>query len=188
MISPKLLDARVVSAGTKAIVVFAILSAISVATCLALSFYSLNRINDAQAQLKKLESNLQAVRSELDAARALKKPQTPGPQEACTVFQTAVQALAQNCGATIGEFDTNPEVQAYLSKYTNDNPPEGWNQVATTFSLSGSAQSIFETLDALKSTDIAFEIDAIDLTRVFTDRTGSSTVKAQIQVRVLMRA
>lgn len=188
MIPPWLLDGRSLKALTRVVVVCALFSAVGLVLCLGRAYWASSKIKASVASEAVAQRDLIQVKDEIQRASALKKPKTPDPQEACTEFQTATQHAAQEAGASIGEFDTSPEVQVYLSKYTNDSPPEGWKQVTANFSLTGTAQAVFGTLDGLRQGDIPFEIDGLEVTRTHTDRSGESTVQAHVQARVLMRA
>ncbi len=188
MIPPWLVDGRTLKALSQVIVGIAAICAVGVTLCLGRTYWSANQLSQANARTERAKKELPDVLAAITRASSLKKPKTPDPKAACTEFQTAADNAAKDRGANIGDFDINTEVQAYLSKYTNDSPPEGWKQVSAQFSLSGSAQSIFETLDLLRKTDIPFEIDNIDINRAKTDATGTTLVRAQIQARVLMRA
>ncbi len=187
MIPPWLVDGRTLRTLSRAIVAAAAICGVGVTLCLARTYWSATQLNQATGRSARAEKELPEIRAAITRANNLERPKTPDPRAACTEFQTAADNAAKDRGATIGDFDISTEVQAYLSKYTNESAPEGWKQVTAQFSLSGSAQSVFETLDLLRKTDIPFEIDNIDINRAKTDSTGTTLVRAQIQARVLMR-
>lgn len=188
MIPPWLVDGRTLRTLSRIIVAAASVGGLGVTVCLGRTYWAANQLNQANARHERASKAMPEVQAAIERANRLTKPKTPDPKAACNEFQDAAQNAARACDGKIGGFDTSPEVQTYLSKYTNDSPPEGWKQVVATFSISGSAKSVFDTLDLLRKTDIPFEIDNIEINRASTDPLGTSTVLAQIQARVLMRA
>lgn len=188
MIPPWLVDGRTLTTLSRLIIALAALCGVCVALCLGRSYWAFTQIKQAEVQSKSAAASLQEVDAEIARAMRLKRPSTPAPKQACTDFQSAVQAAAHQAGAVVRDFETSPDVQVYLSKYTNDNPPDGWNQVNVNFSITGGITSVFETLGSVRKTDIPFEIDGMEITRSFADDAGAAIVRAQVQARVLMRS
>ncbi len=188
MIPPWLVDGRTLRTLSRCLVTGAVVCGIGVSACMARTYWAATKLNQNKAREAKAKKELPAILAAISSAQKLVKPLTPDPKQACTDFQTAVEQAANRFGAQIPGFNTSPEVLLYLSKYTNESPPEGWKQVSMNFSIFGTAQSVFDTLGELKKTDIPFEIDVLDINRTSSDNSGESTVTAQIQARVLMRA
>jgi hypothetical protein len=187
MIPLRLIDARTLGMLSRLLVALAVIVATIVVLCFGRTYLSLQSISVSDQQISQSKANLEMMNEEIRKARAIKSPPATESRQAVFAFQSAVEAAAQANGAIVEEYASSPEKTPYLSKYHNDSPPEGWQQVAARVHLSGRMPEIYETMRALQAIDIPHEIDMIDLNRTQA-AAGESRVAAVISLRVLVRS
>jgi len=184
-----LLEGRVLRALSRAIVIAATVTGLGVLACLGRLYWSAEQANRLDRAATGATSELKQVEADIAQAKAVRQSQIPESKRTLAAFQSAANAAASRHGLILNELMINQEVQPYLSKYTNDNPPAGWQQVAVRMTLAGRVQDMFAALEEMKGAEVPFEIDVIDVNRATVDRqTGAATVTTQVQLRVLMRA
>lgn len=188
MIPHWLIDARVIRALSKGLVGSSVVCGVCVLLCLGRLYWSSTRVNSLTASAKAARLEATQVEDQIKQARGIGKSNTPDATRAVAAFQSTAFSGARKHGAELGEITIEPDAQPYLSKYTNDPPPQGWKQVGVRMTLSGRIQDLLATLDELKLADLLFELDLLDVSRTsINPKTGETTVTAQVQLRVLMR-
>jgi len=187
MISLRLADGKSLGMVTRLIVGSALLVGVVVFVCLVKSYLGAQAISAHDAQIAAAKKNLETMSAEIERARAIKQAPSMEAKQAIFSFQSTVEAAAKNNGAVVEEYSSSQEWTPYLSKYHNDSPPEGWQQVAARIHLSGRLPELYSTLWALQKSDIPFEIDSLEFTRSEVAG-GQSRVSAQVNLRVLVRA
>jgi hypothetical protein len=186
VIPVRLVDARTLGLFSRGIVVLAIAVGGIVLFCFVRMYLSLQAIKVNEIQITQAKAGLVQMNQEIEAARNLKEPKANDPRLSVFNFQSAVEASAQANGATVEEYSSSPETLPYLSKYHNETPAPGWQQVPARVHLSGRMPEVFATIKALQNSTIPFEIDTIELTRSQSSK-GQSRVIAQLNLRVLVR-
>lgn len=186
MIPSRLVDARTLGLLSRGIVLLAVSVGVIVLFCFVRMYLSLQAIKVHEIQITQAKAGLVQMDSEIEAARNLEEPEANDPQLSVFNFQSAVEASAQENGATVEEYSSSPETMPYLSKYHNETPAAGWQQVPARVHLSGRMPEVFATVRSLQKSAIPFEIDTIELTRTQSAK-GQSRVMAQINLRVLVR-
>ncbi len=182
----RLVDARTLGLLSRGIIVLAVAVGGVVLLCFLRMYLSLQAIRSNDVQIAQTKAGLEQMDREIEAARNLKEPKANDPRLSVFNFQSAVEASAQENGATVAEYSSSPETMPYLSKYHNDTPAAGWQQVPARVNLSGRLPEVFATIKSLEKSAIPFEIDTIELTRSESQK-GQSRVTAQINLRVLVR-
>ncbi len=187
MMPLRLIDARTLGFLSRLIVALAIVVATIVLVCLGRSYLGMQSIEVNKQQIEVAKKNLVSMDTEIEQARSIKQAPAPEAKQAIFDFQSTVEGAAHANGAVVEEYASSPEWMPYLSKFHNDPPLEGWQQVAARIQLSGRLPEIYATLRALQKSDIPFEIDSLELSRG-QSAAGQSRVSAQINLRVLVRA
>lgn len=186
MMPLRLVDARMVGLLSRSLIMLVIAVVGVVMICFVRMYLGMQSIRSSESQITFAKASLEQLDREIDAARDLDKSMANDPRQSVFDFQSAVEATAQAHGATVEECTSSPESTPYLSKYHNDEPAPGWQQVPARVHLSGRMPEVFATVNALKKSPIPFEIDTIELSRGHSEK-GQSRVTAQINLRVLVR-
>lgn len=187
MIPVRLVDARTLGALSRLLVALAVIVAAIVVICLVRTYLSVQSIGVSDQQIAQSKANLVTMTEEIARARAIKAPPSTDSKQAVFAFQSAVEAAAQENGAVVEEYASSPEWTPYLSKYHNDSPPAGWQQVSARVHLSGRMPEVFDTMRAFQTIDIPYEVDTLELNRTQASA-GESRVTAVINLRVLVRS
>lgn len=187
MIPLRLVDGKSLGVVSKLIVGGALLVGAIVFVCLVKSYLGAQAISMHEAQIAVAKKNLETMAAEIERARKIKQAPSMEAKQAIFSFQSAVESAAKDNGAVVEEYSSSQEWTPYLSKYHNDSPPEGWQQVAARIHLSGRMPELYSTLWALQKSGIPFEIDSVEFTRSEIAG-GQSRVAAQVNLRVLVRA
>lgn len=114
------------------------------------------------------------------------KPAALDRSRAVSSLRSSLTRLASEKGFTVEEFQALAEENPFLTAYASDNNDPGWFQVTVKVSLRGRAPTIMAALASLRSLDVPFEVDNMELTRRSTDTKGVSEVAAGIAMRVLV--
>lgn len=101
-------------------------------------------------------------------------------------LRSTLVALSQHHKFSIDEFQAGTEEVPYLTVYSTDDPPKGWVQVSVRALLTGHTPALMSGLAELRQFEVPFEIDSVELTRRGADNSGTATVAAQVQMRVLV--
>lgn len=188
MILHGLLDGRTLTSISRAIVLAAVLCAVMVVSCLGRLYWTGAQSRGRQASTEEMRGELAKVEEDIARAAARRKLASPSPEVAVSTFQSAAQKGAAEHGVVINEFTVTPDIQTFVSKYTNDTPPQGWRQVAIRMSFDGRVQGVMAALGTLARAETPFEIDQIDINRARIEpASGTTSVTAQVLLRVVLR-
>ncbi|RYG25341.1 hypothetical protein EON82_07455 [bacterium] len=114
------------------------------------------------------------------------KPNALDRSHAVARLRSTLTKLAKEKRFEIDEFQASTDELPYITVYSTESEFPGWMQVAVRFSLNGRAPILLSALDSLKSLDVPFEVDSVEITRRSTDNSGMSLVAEQVQLRVLV--
>ncbi len=101
-------------------------------------------------------------------------------------LRAAIGQVTGAKGCVVEEFHASTEEAPYLTSYAADSKDPGWMQVPIRATISGRATKIATSLADLRTLDVPFEVDSVELTRRSTDNTGMATVVAQLTLRLLV--
>lgn len=188
MIPHWLVDARTLRVLSRFSVGAAMVTGLGVLLCLGRIYMAASQTRTSQAALQSAKAELAETDAQIKRALAVKKSKSPNSKQIVDSFQSTTYGLAAKHGATVSELTVNTDVQAYLSKFTNELQGGGWSQIAVRFTLRGASQDVIRTLASLRTTDIPFEMDTLEINRSGWDSSGTAEVTAQVQLRLLMRA
>ena len=114
------------------------------------------------------------------------KPDALDRSRAVSRLRAALSRVTERRDCAVDEFQASTEEGPYITVYALDNKDPGWTQVPVRASLRGRATAIAATLAELRTFDVPFELDSMEVARRSTDNKGVATVVAQIALRVLV--
>ena len=188
MIPHWLIDGRTLRLLSRFIVAAAVITGIGVLLCLGKIYVAATTAKSAQAATQAAKTALEDANKQIRAAATVRQSQSPDSKQIVDSFQSTTYSLAAKHGSSVSELTVNTDIQPYLSKFTNDVPTGGWSQISVKFTLRGASQDVIRTLASLRSTEIPFEMDGLEINRSGWNESGTSEVTAQVQLRLLMRA
>ncbi len=114
------------------------------------------------------------------------KPDALDRSRAVSKLRSCLSKLASEKGFTLDEFQAGTDETPYMTVYASENNDPGWMQVSVRALLRGRAPVLANAVASLRSLDVPFEIDNLEMTRRSSDSAGRSTVTEQIQMRLLV--
>jgi len=114
------------------------------------------------------------------------KPDALDRSRAVSKLRSTLSKLAAQKGFALDEFQAGTDETPYLTIYASENNDPGWVQVSVRVLLRGRAPVLADAVASLRTLDVPFEIDNLEMTRRSVDGVGKATVTEQIQMRVLV--
>jgi len=114
------------------------------------------------------------------------KPDALDRSRAVSKLRSTLSKLASERGFSVDEFQAGTDEMPYLTVYASENNDPGWMQVSVRALLRGKAPVLAAAVTSLRSLEVPFEIDNLEMTRRTSDGAGRSIVTEQIQMRLLV--
>lgn len=163
--------------------------AIVVIFAVSLCFFGFGYINgsltakDAAAAIQSRQADLADALHTGSKSDDSERKQLSG-MRASFAFQEKLQQIAKENGCSVNRYQTSPGLKPLLSEA---NATSGWMQIDVNFILSGSIRSITNTLRDLGTTDIPYQLSAMDISRTKLNAIGQATCSSSVTIALVTR-
>jgi hypothetical protein len=139
-------------------------------------------------QATQSKSELRSANELIAQAQRIATHSTPQGLSAVATFNTEVQQAAAQRGVVVSEFTSAADQLPYLSRFTKKTEENEWMQIELSLRLQGALRDVVGTITAFRDFGVAYELNAIEFTRLGVSGDGSAKVEAKVTMRVLSGA
>lgn len=182
----ELLNPRSLRSLRRALIGVAAVFAISAAVAGASVLMANRKITAMKAEIASKQDAITDAKASAKEAQANPQTQVPRGLAAVDAFQSRLNKIAHEEGATVTEFNGSDQMNPFISAFATDAPQDGtWAQVEVRVNLQGTTQAVVNTLKNLDRSGLAYEFTSLEMSRAQASATGEATVTANVGLRVL---
>lgn len=180
------LNPRSLRALRRALVVFAVVFAMVVAVAAGSVLIAKGKVAAMKSEIATKQDAITEAKASLKQAEANPQTQVPRGLAAVDAFQSRLNKIAHEQGATVTEFNGSDQMNPFITAFATDAPQDGtWAQVEVRVNLQGTTLAVVNTLKNLDRTGLAYEFTSLEMSRAQASTTGEATVTASVGLRVL---